>query len=62
MVLGGSLPYGAGLEPNQFRDSWPTQLMHILKAVYKIEVTVNNLAIRAVSSDAQAGLKFSYIT
>ena len=61
IVLGGSLPYGAGLEPHTFRDCWPTQLQNILHKIYKFKIKVNNLAIRAVSSDAQASLRFNYI-
>jgi hypothetical protein len=61
VVIGGSMPYGAGLEPHAFRDCWPTQMMHMLKALLSIKVSVNNLAIRAVSSDSQAQFHFSYI-
>jgi hypothetical protein len=61
VVLGGSVPFGAGLEPNTYRDNWPSQLMQMLKEIFQMKVNVNNLAIRAVSSDAQATGHFKYL-
>lgn len=61
LVIGGSVPYGAGLEPNAYRDSWPTQLKHMLHNIFNIKVYVNNLSIRAVSSDSQATSRFNFI-
>ena len=61
VVLGGSVPFGVGLEPNAYRDCWPTQLMHMLKTIFNIKVSMNNLSIRAVSSDAQATGHFKYL-
>lgn len=61
IVLGGSVPFGAGLEPNHARFCWPSQLMRMLQKIYNIKVSVNNLSIRAVSSDSQATGRFKYI-
>lgn len=61
VIIGGSMPLGAGLEPHSYRDCWPTQLMHMLTSMLGIAVKVHNLGIRAVSSDAQAQLHFNFI-
>ena len=44
-----------------FRDCWPTKLREMLHKMFDIKVTVNNLSIRAVSSDSQASSRFQYI-
>jgi hypothetical protein len=61
VVMGGSMPLGAGLGPNSYHDRWPRQLQNMLGEVFKIKVRVHNLGIRAVSSDSQAQNHFNFI-
>jgi lysophospholipase L1-like esterase len=58
VVLGASVTIGFGLGGTWFRDRYTTLLGKYLVDVFKVNVTVTNLAIRATTSDTQCSVLF----